>query len=623
MLRALISSGADLTIRNRVGDTALEAAMAHGQSGTVRVLLESLGGPDYPLDSIALRLAVVDYHEAVMAIMTSVSLMYPHVTHKTGSIEDLAWMEWTLELGGSLVRPKALQNMLCATIYEEKLELIEELLRLGANPDTHLPLRQSPLAFAINHRNLELIRILLQAGADPAKPVSDRRNEKYTPLHQALLALETNGYQDTSIVDLLVASGRCNILSGNCSTDTPFFLVLGNLDKGSHGVFEILAFNMLKQISDVNSERCGDGFTLMHVAVHGNRRDMVDILVLRGGDINAKDHQGQTPFVKECHHGRTSMLAFLIERGADPFATDDNSSTGLHGAAMNGRIGAMRRLLSFGLNIETEDNNGHTPLIAAIAAGQEKAALWLIKRHANVKVISTEKKRTLLHYVAIRDMQRVVEKLLETGDMDTNVKDYKGNTSLALACRRGSPALITTLLAHGADPESAADMNYRPLHIALEMNNEPAALHLINYGVDLTARDNRGRTPLHFAVQFANPQAAQLLLEKGVSPDAGDDNGFTPLFLSRYSDGYLTDLLIEQGADVNHLSDKGWTPLHCAVSHGNVAMFGVLLKAGADLDARTADDGLDVGERIAELGRVDVKQAQRMYDVINDAKKRE
>jgi ankyrin repeat protein len=51
----------------------------------------------------------------------------------------------------------------------------------------------------------------------------------------------------------------------------------------------------------------------------------------------------------------------------------------------------------------------------------------------------------------------------------------------------------------------------------------------------------------------------------------------------------VVDLLIKAGADVNAKDDFGWTPLHYAAARGNVEIIRRLVAAGADIDAEKFD----------------------------------
>ena len=67
-------------------------------------------------------------------------------------------------------------------------------------------------------------------------------------------------------------------------------------------------------------------------------------------------------------------------------------------------------------------------------------------------------------------------------------------------------------------------------------------------------------------------------------------DGLTPLHLAGISGSYrIVQFILKHGGKIDETDDLGWTPLHHAVSHGHIPCALVLLQAGADINARTAD----------------------------------
>jgi ankyrin repeat protein len=60
----------------------------------------------------------------------------------------------------------------------------------------------------------------------------------------------------------------------------------------------------------------------------------------------------------------------------------------------------------------------------------------------------------------------------------------------------------------------------------------------------------------------------------------------------------MVDKLLRAGADPNQVQQDGFTPLHAAAMHGDAAIAGLLLLAGADVKQKSAK-----GEDAAGLAR--------------------
>jgi ankyrin repeat protein len=104
---------------------------------------------------------------------------------------------------------------------------------------------------------------------------------------------------------------------------------------------------------------------------------------------------------------------------------------------------------------------------------------------------------------------------------------------------------------------------------------------------------------LYYAVISCDVPAARLLIELGERADLPGDDGFPLLILAideaseqhESADSLeMVDLLLKHGADPNHLLLEG-TALHRAAGSGCVTVAELLLRHGANLEARMKIDG--------------------------------
>jgi len=126
--------------------------------------------------------------------------------------------------------------------------------------------------------------------------------------------------------------------------------------------------------------------------------------------------------------------------------------------------------------------------------------------------------------------------LLDEG-VDINAKDERGWTPLHFAARTGSVEVVRTLLGRGADVNAKCkgpvDQNGTALMIALyrwngvPTNEESEAIvtALLAKGADVNERASRGKTPLMLAANFRNAKVVQTLLDAGARPEDTDDSG--------------------------------------------------------------------------------------------------
>ena len=123
------------------------------------------------------------------------------------------------------------------------------------------------------------------------------------------------------------------------------------------------------------------------------------------------------------------------------------------------------------------------------------------------------------------------------------------------------------------------------------MNHLPIVQYLVKEKkvvVDEFMKD--GHTALHLALRNKKETVALWLIkEGGASIDKGSSKGLTPLIFAAEK-GFLktVKLLIKMGADVNARDNEGLSALHYAIwyKHANVAMW-LVKEAGADYEAKS------------------------------------
>ena len=207
---------------------------------------------------------------------------------------------------------------------------------------------------------------------------------------------------------------------------------------------------------------------------------------------------------------------------------------------------------------------------------------------------------TLPDAVRTGDVERVVA-LLESG-VPVNERDGEA-LPLHIAAADANLELVELLVRAGADANQAdqGTGGGTPLHWAVTSQREGVGAvvgALVEAGSKLYATDREGRTPLDRAV-VPSPVASKkhymeavlALIEAGAELEPPAQSGLdTPLMLAMREDIDVLRMLVDAGADVNYRGGQPYSPLHLAVCEQNPAAVGMLLAAGAEVDAHD-DDG--------------------------------
>ena len=110
------------------------------------------------------------------------------------------------------------------------------------------------------------------------------------------------------------------------------------------------------------SKRDKLGKTILHYAVCGKSRELLDILFVYGADLNPQDKTGMTPLHVCAMWDRKGACKWLLDRGANPKLKDIYGDTPLHTSAIFGSVGVGLMLVNVGLPLDERNNEGKTPI---------------------------------------------------------------------------------------------------------------------------------------------------------------------------------------------------------------------------------------------------------------------
>uniref|UniRef100_A0A8C8SH74 NF-kappa-B inhibitor alpha n=1 Tax=Pelusios castaneus TaxID=367368 RepID=A0A8C8SH74_9SAUR len=146
--------------------------------------------------------------------------------------------------------------------------------------------------------------------------------------------------------------------------------------------------------------------------------------------------------------------------------------------------------------------------------------------------------QTPLHLAVITDQPEIAEGLLKAG-CDPEIRDFRGNTPLHIACEQGSLRGVCVLTQYCQQHhlhsvlQSANYNGHTCLHLASIQGYLAIVECLLSLGADVNAQEPcNGRTALHLAVDLQNSDLVSLLVKYGADVNKVTYQGYSPYQLT-------------------------------------------------------------------------------------------
>ncbi len=101
---------------------------------------------------------------------------------------------------------------------------------------------------------------------------------------------------------------------------------------------------MVDALDDINIQN-KYGWTLLHITIRRDRRDMVNYLLEKGADINKVDGVGWTPLMEAIMDDMPELVKILVDAGADKTIINQRGATAPMLAQKFGRTNMFEYLM--------------------------------------------------------------------------------------------------------------------------------------------------------------------------------------------------------------------------------------------------------------------------------------
>lgn len=379
--------------------------------------------------------------------------------------------------------------------------------------------------------------------------------------------------------------------------------------------------------------RTMQGYSALHSASFSGRLEAVELLLKHGASIDIRDKSNETPALLAALKGHADVLRLLLGTGASLYAVDTSGRGLLSHAVIYPRVDVLRVIVSHApkylrnkkflaemvtIALQNDCDLPFVQVLVDLGADERfpvcldrgDIMLHQVARYGRCDLLSvfpSAREGSLLDilnfegatplFVAVGGGRRKTAVKLTRLGSDIDRFSAEGLTALACAVRKGNVEIACKLLALGAivDPrEPAQKFTVSPLVFAASQNNMELVQLLLKNGADVESPFACTR-PFSEAASCGHLDIMRYLVEQGADPFARNSNGGNALIAVARSYGepghnsspeLLECLINEYKLDVNSRKNSTKTALHIAARYGLVEVGHILIKNGADVNAR-------------------------------------
>ena len=519
-----------------------------------------------------------------------------------------------------VTEPKYLQTPLMYACRRNRVEVVAQLLSLGASCRAKSARGRTALFEAIEGQHAEIIDLFLRE-----KPTDLNINATHPEqFHRTALMLATReGLID--IVRTLLQYPGINVDAQDANGWTALYIAV------KFGHKDLVAV-LLKAKPNIELKDNQDGrFALRCAAERADEMESDEMAILEmllnyGADLDTRDKRGGTAVLRAVSWGNLEAAQVMMNhQDGSHFVVmmrceDEDRQTLLHGACKYGHTHIALWLLSMGDDLDSQDKAGRAPLHLASQYGHLDTLNALLDASADrslVDIFGRTPKKVAWQYghkaimeafgqdttipaepqvlpedsqlplwaMVLRDLGDVFLEAIKVRPEEFNITEpFTQNTLLHCAVETNSPTLLNSLLSLPDAPLLLNTQNHvgrTPLHLAALKGTIPQIELLLAHGAALDIKDSWNDEALFLAQSNYHYDAMFVLLEAGAHLDKGKIDT-KALFFTAIDEGRArtVQILLERwGVDRSMQNKEGVRAMNIARANEDTKMELVLRSA--------------------------------------------
>ena len=333
----------------------------------------------------------------------------------------------------------------------------------------------------------------------------------------------------------------------------------------SRGLETIVAL-LLHWGADPNIQTSSGTTALLSADYNDNHMSLFNSLLIAGASVDAQDNAGWSSLMFACSRGCVEIVRLLLHHNANVDLCTLSGATALMFGCMlctSLRLKVLEEDMSNSIDNLAMEKSLNTPAKLAHKSCVDMC-LHLLDCYADPNG-KNQNGRTALMIAAGCQHAELVQHLLLVYGADPNIADTFGWNALMYSCAIKDTAIPdhsipVLLLSAGANSNHKNARKSTALALAAYHEYEYAVTCLLNSGADVNSGDIYGNTALHFSAQAGNVAITELLLTAGANISVINKKGETPLDMAIASCNQAVTQRLLASMETNQLLAPETTP---------------------------------------------------------------